>query len=87
MRKHNIWIAALWVIGVVLAAAGYGAGLWQASFYYQPSYIANPGPVVQFFQQLADVMKGPAITVGFATIGGLLFLHARNHARKVSRQG
>ncbi len=86
MRTRNLWVGVLWAVALTLIVAGFGAGLWQSTFYYQQSDIANPGPVVQFFQQLAEVMKGPAIMVGFATIGGLLFFHARIHARKVTRE-
>lgn len=86
MRKYNLWIGSLWVVGIVLVVTGYGAGLWQSTFYYAPLEVAPASPVILFLQELADVMKGPALMVGFATIGGLLFLHARNHVRKVSRQ-
>jgi hypothetical protein len=39
---------------------------------------------VAFFQQLADAVVSPALYVGFGTIAGLLFLHARGRARRSS---
>ena len=47
----------------------------------------RPGPVVVFFQQLADAVVSPALYVGFGTIAGLLFLHARQRARRRAKEG
>lgn len=82
MRRRNPWIGILWSIGIILVVVAYAAGVWQSTFYYPPPGRPDPGPVVDFLQSLGDVLKGPALLVGFATIVGLLFLHARNHARK-----
>lgn len=85
VKKRNPWIGALWVIGVLFVVAAYSAGVWQSTFYYPPTVRPDPGPVVAFFQELVDTMKGPILMVGLATIGGLLFLHARNHARRAGQ--
>ena len=85
--KHNPWIGVLWAIAVVLIVAAFAAGVWQSSFYYQSSEMQNVGPVVEFVQRVVDAVQYPAVMVGFATIGGLLFLHARNHASYVNRAG
>lgn len=86
MRTRNPWIGLLWSVAIILIVGSYSVGLWQLTFYYPPPGQPLPGPVVAFFQQLAEAMKYSALTVGFATIGGLLFLHARNHARKTRGQ-
>ncbi|HNP16113.1 MAG TPA: hypothetical protein PKI99_06605 [Terrimesophilobacter sp.] len=86
MRKHNPWIGALWAIGVVLVVGAYSAGVWQSTFFYPPPGRPDPGPVVEFFQALADVLKGPSLLAGFSTIAGLLFLHARKHARRATKK-
>ncbi len=83
--RRNPWLGLLWAVAIVLIIGSYSAGVWQATFYYPPPGQPNPGPVVVFFQQLIDAVRFPALTVGFATVGGLLFLHARNHARKARR--
>lgn len=84
MKKHNLWIGLLWFCGLVLVTAAFSAQLWLASFWYPTAYAVSPGPVVTFLQGVADAMVSPALYVGFGTIGGLLFLHARNHARRRS---
>lgn len=82
MRKHNLWIVVLWFCAIVLIVGAFAARLWQTSFWYPSATDVSPGPVVTFLQQLADSAVSPALYVGFGTIGGLLFLHARNHARR-----
>jgi hypothetical protein len=82
MRKRNPWIGALWSSVAVLIVGAFAAQLWQASFWYPSPTDVSPGPVVVFFQQLADAVVSPALYVGFGTLGALLFLHARRHARR-----
>lgn len=84
--KHNPWILMLWVFGVALIVASWSGTIWQSSFFTGYSNEQNVGPVVEFLQRLVDTMSYPTMIVGFATIAGLLFLHARNHARKVRRE-
>ncbi|MBB5632989.1 hypothetical protein BKA04_001212 [Cryobacterium mesophilum] len=84
MRKRNPWIGALWFCAVVLVLGAFAAQVWQASFWYPSATDVSPGPVVRFLQQIADALVSPALYVGFGTIGGLLFLHARNRARRKS---
>lgn len=85
MRKHNLWIGLLWFCGIALVAAAISAQLWLASFWFPTAYTVSPGPVVTFVQDVADAMVSPALYVGLGTIGGVLFLHARNHARNGNR--
>ncbi len=99
MSRRNPWLGALWSIAAVLIVGALAAQFWVASFYYQES-VTGPGTeVINVLQQLADTLVMPAFIVGFATVAGLLFLHARNHAKnhaknlprnhasKVSREG
>lgn len=85
MTRRNPWLGLLWAAAIVLVVGAYGTGLWQATFYFPPPGQSAPDPVFIFLQQVGDALRFPALTVGFATIGGLLFLHARNHARKQAR--
>ena len=85
MKKRNPWIGALWTIGIALVVAAWASVVWQSTFYYQNVDPQGVGPVVEFLQRLADTLSHPALFVGFATIVGLLFLHAGNHARKAAR--
>lgn len=87
MRRHNPWIGALWLCATGLIVAGFSARVWQTSFWYPSSSEVSPGPVVVFFQQLADAVVSPALYVGFGTIAGLLFLHARQRARRRAKEG
>lgn len=82
MSRRNPWIGTLWAIGVVLALGALGARVWLTSFYFPPLSTSPNGPVLSFFMQLADMMVLPGLLVGFGTIAGLLFLQARNHARR-----
>jgi hypothetical protein len=86
MRKHNPWIGALWCTGVTLTVAAFLAQVWQVTFWYQATSDLSPGPVVMFLQRLADALVTPALYVGFGTIGGLLFLHARGCSRRSSEK-
>lgn len=79
--RWNPYSAALWLIGVVFIGAGAGLRVWTASFYYGPNYALRWGPELAFLSQLADMMVLPLLMIGFVTIAGLLFLHARNHAQ------
>lgn len=82
--RWNPYSASLWLIGVVFIGAGAGLRVWTASFYYGPNYALRWGPELAFLSQLADMMVLPLLMVGFATIAGLLFLHARNRAQRVA---
>lgn len=84
MRRHNPWIRALWAIGVVLVLAAVCGRIWLSSFYFPPLSVLPNGPILSFFMQLTDMMVLPGLLVGFATIAGLLFLHARNRARRLA---
>ena len=86
VKKHNSWIGALWALGIVLVVAGWACIGWQYSFYYQGVDSRGTEPVVEFLLSIANTVSNPAILVGFATMGGLLFLHGGNHARKVTRE-
>lgn len=86
MRKHNPWIGALWLSGITLIVVAFFAQMWLVTFYFQTAdYSVTPGPFIRFLQQLADATITPALYVGFGTVGGLLFLHARNHSRRNRR--
>jgi hypothetical protein len=82
VRRHNPWIGALWATGIVLVLAAVGGRIWLSSFYFPPLSVLPTGPILSFFMQLTDMMVLPGLLVGFATIAGLLFLHARNRARR-----
>lgn len=84
MTRRNPWIGALWSCAIVLIVAAFSARLWQTSFWFRSPAESSPGPVVVFLQQLADAVVSPALYVGFGTIAGLLFLHARGRARRSS---
>lgn len=81
MRKRNPWIGLLWGIGIALVVGGYAANFWLQTFYYPPPGTPSPGPVVVFLQDLADNFVSPSLYVGFGTIAGLLFLHAKSRKR------
>lgn len=85
MRRRNPWVGVLWSIGVVLILGAVGARIWLSSFYFPPLVTSQNGPVLAFVMQLADMLVLPGLLVGFGTITGLLFLHARNHAHRNRR--
>ena len=84
MKRRNPWIGILWAITAVLIVGMVGADIWQASFYYPRGGTPLPGPIVSFFQELANVFVLPGMLVGFATLAGLLFFHARRRAHRVA---
>ena len=83
MRRHNPWIGSLWFVGITLIVAAFSAQVWLVTFWYPTPDAISPGQFVVFLQDVADAVVTPALYVGFGTIGGLLFLHAWNHARRV----
>ena len=86
MRRHNPWTGALWAIGVVLILAAVGGRIWLSSFYFPPLSVLPTGPILSFLMQLTDMMVLPGLLVGLGTLTGLLFLHARNRARRVAER-
>lgn len=81
MIRRNPWTALLWVIGCVLVAGAAVLQAWTAQIYFQPAATDPENPVQSFFLLLADAITLPAALVGFATMAGLLFLHARRRTR------
>ena len=76
-QRVNPYVVVLWVIGVVFAVGG--AALLFVSFFLVYSSFA-PGPsqaaTLQAIYTFGSVFGVPLITVGLATIAGLIFLSA-----------
>ncbi len=86
MNRRNRWIAALWIVGPGLLLSAAAAQFWLASFYFQEAPAGPTAGAINLLQQLADAFVVPGLIVGLATILGLLFLHARNHSRRATRE-
>ncbi|MEO8907517.1 MAG: hypothetical protein ABI310_05505 [Microbacteriaceae bacterium] len=75
--RSNPYLTALWILGIAFIAIGIGAQFWAqnstAGSGYDP---AHGTPLVGVLASLAYSLGGPLITVGLATVVGLLFLAA-----------
>lgn len=79
MKRRNPWIVLLWAIGSVLVIGATALQIWTASYYFGAVSSETNDPVQRFLRQLAEAVALPGVMVGFATIVGLLFLHAWRH--------
>jgi hypothetical protein len=87
VNRRNPWIVLLWVIGSVLVVGATALQIWTASFYFGAVPSETNDPAQRFLRQLAEIVALPGVMVGFATIAGLLFLHAWRHSHStVSRR-
>ncbi|GAB3039743.1 hypothetical protein GCM10027052_20200 [Parafrigoribacterium mesophilum] len=74
--RHNPFVWALWVLGVVLIGGSIGvmAGPMRILFSGNNSVASDPGALA--LAQFLYVACPALITVGLATVSGLLFWHA-----------
>ncbi|TAM70720.1 MAG: hypothetical protein EPN48_05060 [Microbacteriaceae bacterium] len=75
--RANPYVTALWIIGIGFVVAGVGAQYWAQNSSANAGFDPSHGtPLVVVLASLAYSVGGPLITVGLATIVGLLFLAA-----------
>jgi len=72
--RGNPWVAALWVVAVLLLTAGF-FGTWRSqSIYVGATPINDMNEIVTF--QVLQTLSPSLVLVGLLVLGGLFFLHA-----------
>ena len=75
--RRNPYMLALWIVGAALVVLGVVVYAVAANTSYTNNYSGSGSDVAtQVFIQIGWVLAGPMITIGFATLIGLLFLTA-----------
>jgi hypothetical protein len=83
----NPYVVALWVIGIALSVCGVLVQWWaQLSQFSGAFSVQNGVPLRVLLVSLANTVSGPMITVGMATIVGLIFM-AATRSRNTSSRG
>jgi hypothetical protein len=85
--RMNPYVVALWVIGIALSVCGVLVQWWaQLSQFSGAFSVQNGVPLRVLLVSLANTVSGPMITVGMATIVGLIFM-AATRSRNTSSRG
>lgn len=75
--RMNPYVVALWVIGIALSVGGVVLQWWAQMSQVSGAFsVQNGVPLRVLLISLANTVTGPMITVGLATIVGLIFMLA-----------
>lgn len=76
-ERLNPYVVALWVVGIALSVGGVTTQWWAQMSQVSGAFsVQNGVPVRVLLIGLANTVSGPMITVGMATIVGLIFMLA-----------